>query len=117
MRSRRNNSGWCDGFTLLEMVIVLLVLTILLSIAIPQTMRARENARTQGCIANMWEIQGAELRWAMENRKNGSDVPTQADLVPEYMKNWPECPEGGAYTLSGSETVPTCSVGGTHVIK
>jgi competence protein ComGC len=98
------------------MMIVLLVITALLAIAIPQTLRARQNARTQGCIANLWEIQGAELRWAMDNRKSGSDVPSEADLVPGYMKNWPECSEGGTYTLS-SQTLPTCSVGGTHVIK
>ena len=105
------------GFTLIEMVIVILILATLLSIAIPQVMRARENARTQSCIANLWEIEGAEVRWAMENRKGSGDVPSKGDLVPGHMKQWPECPEGGTYTLQGSVQMPLCSVGGTHVIR
>jgi prepilin-type N-terminal cleavage/methylation domain-containing protein len=105
------------GFTLIEMAIVVLVLTTLLAIAIPQVMRARENARTQGCIANLWQLQGAEIRWAMENRKAAGDIPTENELVPGHVKKWPQCPEGGTYTLQGSDKVPQCSVGGTHVIR
>lgn len=101
----------------MEMVIVVLVLTILLAIAIPQVMRARENARTKGCIANLWEIQGAQQRWAFENRKTDEDVPTQSDLVPVYVKHWPECPEGGEYTLQSTDKTPLCSIGDPHIIE
>ena len=101
----------------MEMVIVILVLTTLLAIAIPQVMRARATARAKGCIANLWEIQGAELRWAFENRETDAAVPTRNDLVPEYMKHWPACPEDGDYTLQTTDRMPLCSIGGAHMIE
>ena len=105
------------GFTLIEMVIVVMVLTILIAIAIPQVMRARQNARTKGCIANLWQIQSAEQRWAFENSKTAEDVPNHDDLVPVYMKDWPECPEGGDYTLESVDKTPVCSIGDPHIIR
>ena len=105
-----------DGFTLIEMVIVILVLTILLAIAVPQVMRARATARAKTCIANLWEIQGAEVRWSFENAKTSTNVPNQDDLCPEYMKRWPECPEGGEYTVQSGERAPLCSIGDAHKI-
>lgn len=108
--------GSTRGFTLTEMVIVLLVLTILMAIAIPQIMRARENARAKGCICNLWEIYAAQERWAFENNKVPGDIPDHDDLVGPYMKAWPECPGGGDYTLRAVDSPPLCSIGDPHVI-
>jgi competence protein ComGC len=112
-KTKRHNSG----FTLIEMVIVLLILSVLLAIAIPSVMHARADASANGCMANLWEIEGAEQRWAMENRKESTETPTKADLCPDHIKHWPECPDGGTYTLQTIDQPPLCSVGGTHQIK
>jgi prepilin-type N-terminal cleavage/methylation domain-containing protein len=91
------------GFTLVEMMIVVLIIGILIAIALPNFMRARENARLRACVSNMKQIQAAIEQWAMENKKAANDaVPTLGDLSPTYIKTWPTCPSGGSYTISGT---------------
>ena len=103
--------------TLIEMCIVLLILTILMAIAVPAFLSARANAQAKTCIANLWEIESAKQRWAMENRKAATDTPTQEELVGGYIKRWPECPTSGTYTIQAVDTSPSCSIGGEHAIR
>lgn len=104
------------GFTLVEIMIVVLIIGILLAIAVPNFIKARENSRTRTCIANLRQIEAAKEQWAMENKKGSSDVPTWANLVTDYMKAQPSCPSGGAYTIAAIDTNPSCSTAGTHVL-
>jgi prepilin-type N-terminal cleavage/methylation domain-containing protein len=101
------------GFTLVEIMIVVLIIGILLAIAVPNFIRARESARAKSCVANLKSINGAKEQWAMANKKTSADTPTVDDLygVDKYIKSTPSCPSGGSYTLAAVSTVPTCSVG------
>lgn len=118
------------GFTLIEIMIVVLIIAILLAIAIPNFLRARESSRAKSCTGNLRQIETAKEQWAMDNRKSATDTPTAANLVDEYMKGpstdtLPDCPANGTYTIGDMSTRPTCSVGtnGTadtyddHVLK
>ncbi len=104
------------GFTLIEIMIVVLIIGILLAIAVPNFMTARRNSRTKACIANLKQIQSAKEQWAMKNNQGGTATPTEADLAPEFIKSMPTCPEGGTYTIGTVDTDPTCSIGGEHVL-
>lgn len=108
------------GFTLVEIMIVVLIIGILLAIAVPNFMRARENSRTRTCIANLRQIEAAKEQWAMDNRQPGTAQAAWSDLVGTgangYMKSQPVCPSGGTYTIATVENNPTCSIGGTHVL-
>ena len=103
------------GFTLVEIMIVVLIIGILLTIAVPQWVRAREGARTRSCLANLRQIDGAKEQWAMENRKASGDPVVEADLHPTYLKGsaFPGCAAAGVYTIGNVGTAPSCSVHGT----
>ena len=101
------------AFTLVEIMIVVLIIGILLAIAIPNFIRARETSRAKSCQANLQQIDSAKEQWAMDNKKTTTDTPASTDLAPTYMKTYPTCPSSGTYTINAIGTTPTCSIGGT----
>lgn len=104
------------GFTLVEIMIVVLIIGILLSIAVPQWVRARESARRTSCLDNLRHFEGAKEQWAMEYHKANGDPVAQADIWPVYLKGtaFPSCNSGGTYTLGPIGTPASCSVHGTY---
>lgn len=106
----RNNKG----FTLIEIMIVVLIIGILLAVAVPSFLKARETSRAKSCVSNLKQIESAKEQWAMDNRKTGTDTPTAEDLwggTDPYIKQAPICPSGGTYTINAVEADPTCSIG------
>lgn len=91
----------------------IIFIPMMLAIAIPNFVKARSTAMQNTCINNLRQIDGAKHEWALENNKNGGDVPTSADLLP-YFKNHqlPVCPAGGTYIIGVVSNAPTCSVPG-----
>ncbi len=102
------------GFTLVEIMIVVLIIGILLAIAIPNFVQARESSRAKACVANLKQIDSAKQQYMMD--KNVSTF-TSADpslsatgLTPQYIKT-PKCPSGGTYATGDGSTAPSCSIG------
>ncbi len=112
------------AFTLVEIMIVVLIIGILVAIAVPNFIKARESARTKACIANLRQIDSAKEQYAMDNKtKQGTVIATGAvaDLcgnsTTAYIKgSAPLCPGGGNYTLGVLGVDPTCDVAGAHVL-
>ena len=103
------------GFTLIEIMIVVLIIAILLAIAIPNFLRARETSRAKSCMANMRQMETAKEQWAMDTKAAATATPTAANLVPDYIKGTagvlPGCPSTGTYTIGNMSTRPVCSIG------
>jgi prepilin-type N-terminal cleavage/methylation domain-containing protein len=105
------------GFTLVEIMIVVLIMGIILAIAVPGFIQARQSGRKSSCLASMKEIETAKEQWAMDNKKSSGDAVAFANLVGAtlYLKNTPSCPASGTYSVNPVGTLPSCTVSG-HVL-
>ena len=109
------------AFTLVEIMIVVLIIGILLAIAIPNFIRARESSRAKACVSNLRQIDSAKEQWAMDYRQSaGTSGPGLTTLAGSgtttYIKAEPLCPSSGVYTVGAIGTNPTCSIGGTGAL-
>ena len=110
-----------SAFTLVEIMIVVLIIGILLAIAVPNFVRARESSRGKACIANLKEIDAAKEQYAMDNKLNTGSTAVASDPLTltgsslvgstNYIKNAVVCPSNGTYTPGNIGTNPTCSIG------
>ncbi len=99
-----------SGFTLVEIMIVVLIIGILLAIAVPNFVKARQNSRVQTVVGNLKQIESAKEQWAMDTGAASTATPTIAgDLVPNYLKKAPSGPVGVAtdYVANAMSTLPT----------
>lgn len=110
------------GFTIIELMIVLAVIAIILSIAIPNYAKSRLESQKNTCIANLRQINSAVDQWVMENKIQTGTVPSDLDDegIYSYLKgSRPRCPGAGVYTIHavGSAEQVTCSLSGKgHVL-
>jgi prepilin-type N-terminal cleavage/methylation domain-containing protein len=100
------------GFTLVELMVVVAIISLLAAIAIPNFLIAREKVQKTACIANLKQIDGAITLYALDENLTSSAPVALEDLIPRYIKSTPSCPAGGNYMLVDVKTTPTCTIAG-----
>ena len=113
-------------------MIVVLIIGILLAIAIPNFIQARETSRAKSCVGNLKQIDSAKQQCVLDNRLSppgtaGFSVDGTTATTPgpagtyqlvstaaasSYIRRMPICPGGGQYTPRGIDVTPTCNVTG-----
>ena len=100
------------AFTLVEIMIVVAIIGMLATIAIPNFVKARNTARQKACISNLRNIEGAINQWALDMNKDEGTSVTYND-IKSYLHNEVVCPAGGttfedSYSITTVDAAPTC---------
>ncbi len=78
-----------NGFTLLELLMVVIIIAILASIALPQYIRAAERSRAAEAIQLIGAIRSSELRYAAQSNANVyTTVLTELDVTFGPNARW-----------------------------
>jgi prepilin-type N-terminal cleavage/methylation domain-containing protein len=84
------------GFTLIELMTVLFIITVLAAILVPNLMRARQRAQLTSCESNLKSQATANAMYANDNGGHYAAYPGL--LSPNYLKLMPTCASAGKYT-------------------
>jgi type II secretory pathway pseudopilin PulG len=94
-----------------EIMIVVAVIGIMASIALPNFVKARATAQQKACIKNLRSLSHTKDQWGLENRRPATATPSVAQLRVYFAQNrMPTCPGRGTYTLRALNLPPVCSL-------
>ena len=98
-----------QGFTLVEIMIVVLIIGLLAAIAIPNFIRARKTTQKNACIDNLRAIEGAIEQALMSGTVAASINDTTLYGSDGFIKTKPVCPATRVdYVIPTDGSRPVC---------
>ncbi|HFE64554.1 MAG TPA: prepilin-type N-terminal cleavage/methylation domain-containing protein [Caldithrix sp.] len=101
------------GFTMIELIVVIIILGILSAVAVPKYFSMTAQAQEKACLANVKSIEAAiTMKYSQTVLANGSATLTgdlgltDGGALPAGAADWfndgrlPECPNGGSYIVT-----------------
>ena len=101
---RTFNSQRQRGFTLVEIMIVVAIIALLASIAVPNFLRSRKRSQATQVLEDLRQIDSAVDQYAIEYRKAGGITVTWGD-VQKYLKTGTRL-----YTSNGTDILGSAFV-------
>ena len=104
-RQKKNCRRFSRGFTLVELMVVIAVISVLAAIAVPRLTGQSESAMEAQCRANRTIIERAEAAYrAAQGRSSGATIAESiANLqATGYLASTPACKKGGEYSWVSS---------------
>jgi len=108
MRGQMQKGRNQKGFTLVELMVVVVIIGVLVAIAVPVYNSVTERAEKSACQANQRIIDSAVMQYQVEN---DGKYPENLDALAGYFQDKPKCPVADStYTIpSASNPKTTCS--------
>jgi prepilin-type N-terminal cleavage/methylation domain-containing protein len=115
MNNKKMRAG---GFTLVEIMIVVAIIGLLISVAVPKFSKMRSDAQETSCFVQLKQIDNAKEIWATREKRANGQIPT-ADQLAEYIDGGiPLCPGGGGeYVINAVGEKATCPTHGNMESK
>ena len=109
-----------QGFTLVELLVVVVILGILAGVGIQQYGNIQEKARESAHQANIKVLTSAAQMYVMLEDQIGTEInkpmenQTDHPLVPKYLAEWPESPwkDGSPYVITITDDLNVKVTGG-----